>query len=115
MTAAYGELLGALSRERGVLACMVVDAADDIIIDAVARHGVKSSTVAALGASLYRKARQSSGAARLGEVRFLRLEAERGHVFAAGRGGMVLVLLAEPGVNVGLVRVEMLRSAEALS
>lgn len=115
MSTAFASLLAPLSRQRGVLACMVVDAQDDIIVDAQARVGVAASTVAALAASLYRKARHSAGAAQLGGVRFLRLEAERGHLFAAGRGGLVLVLLAEPGVNVGLVRVEMLKSAEALA
>lgn len=115
MTTAYAELLAPLSRQRGVLGCMVVDAADDIIVDSVAHVGVRASAVAALAASLHRKARQSAAAAQLGAVRFLRLEAERGHLFAVGRGDLVIVILAEPGVNVGLVRVEMLRAVESLA
>ncbi len=115
MSAAFATVLAPLSRQRGVIACMVVDAQDDIIVDSVVRVGVRGSTIAALAASLYRTARQSAAAAGLGEVKFLRLEASGGHIFAAGRGDLVLVLAAEPGVNVGLVRVEMLKSAEGMA
>jgi predicted regulator of Ras-like GTPase activity (Roadblock/LC7/MglB family) len=114
MSTAFTSVLAPLSRQRGVVACMVVEANDDIIVDSVARVGVKASVVAAIAASLYRKARQSARAAELGEVRFLRLEAENGHLFAAGRGELVLVVLAECNANVGLVRVALLRSVEAL-
>ena len=86
MSSPYAGPLAAVSRHRGVLGAMVVDAYDDIIVDAAVRHGVKAPTVAALAASIYRKARQSAGAAGLGETTFLRMEAEEGHIFAAGRG-----------------------------
>lgn len=111
----YAPMLMAMRRHRGVLGSMVVDAQDDIIVEAAVRQGVNSSTVAAIGASLYRKARLSARAAGLGDTGFLRLEAEGGHVFAAGRGALVLIALAESSVNVGLVRMEMLKAAEALS
>ncbi len=94
---------------------MVVDAQDDIIIDSAVRHGVKASTIAALAASIYRKARQSAVAAGLGDTAFLRMEAEDGHIFAAGRGALVLVAMAESSVNVGLVRLAMLKAAAGLS
>jgi predicted regulator of Ras-like GTPase activity (Roadblock/LC7/MglB family) len=111
----YGPALAAVSRHRGILGAMVVDAHDDIIIDAAVRHGVKASTVAALAASIYRKARQSAGAAGLGDTTFLRMEADEGHIFAAGRGALVLIALAESTVNVGLVRLTMLQMAAELA
>lgn len=111
----YVALLAAVSRHRGIVGTMVVDAQDDIIIDATARHGIKASTVAALGASIYRKARQSAGAAGLGDTAFLRMEAEYGHIFAAGRGSLVLIAVAKSSVNVGIVRLEMIRAAAGLS
>ena len=55
------------------------------------------------------RAEQAEGAGR-GE-----LDAEHGRVCAAGRGGLVVVLVAENRVNVGLVRVEMLRALEAFA
>lgn len=115
MTSPYAGALAAVARQRGILGAMVVDAHDDIIIDATVRHGVKAPTVAALGASIYRKARQSAGAAGLGDTTFLRMEAEAGHIFAAGRGGVVLIALAESSVNVGLVRLAMLQAAAGLA
>ena len=115
MSTPYAATLATLSRQRGVVGAMIVDAEDDIIVDAAVRHGVKASTVAALAASLYRKARQSAGAAGLGDTAFLRMEAEDGHIFAAGRGGLVLIAMAESSVNVGLVRLAMLKAAAGLA
>jgi predicted regulator of Ras-like GTPase activity (Roadblock/LC7/MglB family) len=115
VTTPYRPTLDGLARRRGVLGCMVVDAHDDIIVDAAAREDVEASTVAAIGASLYRRARHAALAAGLGEVGLLRLEGERGHVFAAGRGDLVLVALADAGVNIGLVRAEMLKAVEVLA
>lgn len=125
MKSPYAAALAALARHRGVLGAMVVDAEDDIIVDASVRHGVQANTVAALGASIYRKARQSAGAAGLGGTTFLRMEAEGGHIFAAGRDGdgagspgsgrLVLIAIAESSVNVGLVRLDMLKAAAGLS
>ena len=115
MSTPYTSALEQLARRRGVAGCMVVDAHDDIVVDAAVREGVQASTVAAIGAALYRRARHAAGAAGLGQVGLLRLEAERGHVFAVGRGDLVLVAVADSGVNVGLVRAEMLKAVEVLS
>ena len=115
MTTPYAALLSSISRQRGVVGAMVVDAQDDIIVDASVRHGVKANTVAALAASIYRKARQSAGAAGLGETAFLRMEAEEGHIFAAGRDALVLIAMAESSVNVGLVRLAMIKAAAGLA
>ena len=115
MSTPYTSALEQLARRRGVAGCMVVDAHDDIVVDAAVREGVQASTVAAIGAALYRRARHAAGAAGLGQVGLLRLEAERGHVFAVGRGDLVLVAVADVGVNIGLVRTEMLKAVEVLA
>ena len=73
-----------------------------------------TAAFAALTASLYRKAGQASGAAGFGVVTFFELEAEEGRVLAAGRNDLVIVAVAEPRVNTGLLRVELLRAAESL-
>ena len=115
MSTPYSGALEQLARRRGVAGCMVVDAYDDIVVDASVRDGVQASTVAAIGASLYRRARDAARAAGLGEVGLLRLEGERGHVFAVGRGELVLVAVADAGVNIGLMRAEMLKAVEVLA
>ena len=114
MTTPFADVLAPLSRQRGVLGSMVVSERDGIIVDALLHSGLRGSVVAALAASLYRKARLSSAAAGFGETGFLQLEAERGRVYAVGRADLLLVTIAESRANVGLIRVEMLRALESL-
>lgn len=110
----YAEVLGALIRHRGVKGCLVVGESDGLIVDSTLQWGVNGATFAALVASLFRKARRAGQAAGFGDATFVQLEAERGRVCAVGRGDLVLVVVAESRVNVGLVRVDMLKAAAAL-
>lgn len=114
MSSPYEAVLLSLTRHRGVVASMLVGETDGMIVDSNLQIGQNGDRVAALAASLYRKARLSSAAAGLGDVAFMQLEAERGRVCAAGRGDLVLIVVTAPTANVGLVRVEMLRAVEAL-
>jgi predicted regulator of Ras-like GTPase activity (Roadblock/LC7/MglB family) len=98
-----------------VSAALLVDEHEGMIIDAVLQFGQDGDRVAALAASLHRKARLSADAAGLGAVSFMQLEAEEGRICAAGRENMVLVVVAAPAANVGLVRVEMLKAMRGLA
>ena len=111
----YSEILSVLSRHRGVVGSFVVSERDGIAVDSNVQIGVRAEAVAALAASLHRKARLACGAAGCGTVTFLRLDAERGGVCAAGRDDLVLVTISEARANNGLLRVEMMRAAKALS
>jgi predicted regulator of Ras-like GTPase activity (Roadblock/LC7/MglB family) len=115
MTSPFTELLQGLSRQRGVRAALVASEQDGIVIDSNLQIGQQGDRVAALAASLYRKARMSSTAAGLGAVSFLQLEAPNGRVCVAGAGELVLVVVAAATVNVGLVRVEMVRAAATIT
>lgn len=115
MTTPFRDVLTPLTRQRAVLGCMVVAEGDGLIVDSTLQVGVPGDAVAALAASLYRKARLSAETAGLGTVAFLRMEAEQGHVCAAGRDDLLLVVVAESRVNIGLLRAEMLRAAEGLA
>jgi hypothetical protein len=106
-------ILGSLIRHRGVTGCMVVGEQDGMIVESNLQIGVNGAAFAALSAALYRKARRSAEAAGFGTTGFFELNAEGGRVCAAGRNSLVLVVVAEPRVNVGLVRVELLRALEA--
>jgi predicted regulator of Ras-like GTPase activity (Roadblock/LC7/MglB family) len=112
---AFTQILDAFSRQRGVRASLVVSAADGIAIESNLRIGEDGSRVAALAASLYRKARKSATAAGLGSTGFLQLEAEAGRLCMLGGDDVLLVVVTQRDVNVGLVRVEMLRAAESLA
>ena len=108
-------MLESLARQRGVQASLIVSESDGLIIDANLRFGQDGDRIAALAASLYRKARLSAGAAWLGAVAFLQLDAERGRIcVAGGRGDLIIVVVAEPAANVGLIRVELLKAVDQL-
>lgn len=113
---AFGGLLESLTRQRGVRASLIVSENDGLVVDSNLRFGQDGDRVAALAASLYRKARLSASAARLGAASFLQLDAERGRIcVAGGRGELVIVVVADPSANVGLIRVELLRALESLA
>lgn len=114
MSSQFRDILGALIRHRGVKGCMVVGEGDGLIVDSTLQIGVNGTTFAALTASLFRKARRAAEAAGFGDAVFLELEAEQGRVCAVGKSGLVLVIVAESRVNVGLVRVEMLKATAGL-
>ena len=114
MKSPFGGVLQALTRMRGVRASLIVDETDGIVVDSNLQIGQDGDRVAALAASLYRKARLSAVAARLGSAMFMQLEAERGRICAAGRNDLVLIVVADPAANVGLIRVEMMKAAGAL-
>ena len=103
-----------LSRHRGVRASLIVSENDGLVVDSSLRFGEDGERVAALAASIYRKARLSAGAAHLGAVSFLQLDADRGRLCAVGRDDLVLVVVAEPSANVGLIRVELFKALETL-
>ena len=114
MQSPFTAMLDTLSRQRGVTAALVVSEQDGIVIDSNLQIGQQGDRVAALAASLYRKARLSARAAGMGAVSFMQLEAPKGRLCAVGAGELVLVVVAASVVNVGLVRVELLRAAAEL-
>jgi len=114
MKTPFAELLMPLTRLRGVRGCLVASEDDGIIVGASMRIGLEADVVAATAAALYRKARRCTEAAGLAGVTFLQLEAEHGHVCAAGRNGLVLVAVVEPRAQIGLIRAMMLQAVEAL-
>lgn len=111
---AFQSTLAALIRQRGVTGALVVSERDGIVVDQAVQVGVRSEVVAALAASLYRRARLAAEAAGFGDTGFLQLDAEQGRVCALGRGDLVIVVVTEPAANIGLVRVEMIKGLEAL-
>lgn len=115
MATPFTAMLQMLSRQRGVSAALVVSEQDGIVVDSNMQIGQSGDHVAALAASLYRKARLSARAAGMGAVSFMQLEAPSGRLCAAGSGELVLVVVTATAVNVGLVRVELLRAAAELA
>jgi predicted regulator of Ras-like GTPase activity (Roadblock/LC7/MglB family) len=115
MIAPFTALLAEVNRVRGVSGSLVVDAADGVIVQSTLPLAMRGGAVAALAASLYRKASRSTEAAGFGVGDFLQLDAEQGRVCAVGRGGLVLVAVADLRAPIGLIRVAMLKGREALA
>lgn len=114
MSSPFAALTEAMIRQRGVLGAMVVGLDDGLIVESTLQIGVNGNAFSALTASLYRKARRSARAAGFGETSFFELSAEQGRVCAAGGQELALVVVCEAKVNVGLLRVELLRLAGQL-
>lgn len=116
MTPPLRPIVDGLTRQRGVRASLIVSEQDGLIIESSLRFGQDGDRVAALAASMYRKARLSAAAACLGAVAFLQLDAEQGRMCAVGgRSDFVIVVIADPGANVGLIRVELFKALEMLA
>ncbi len=98
--AAYGKALDLITRVRGVRGAMLVAAEDGIV---------------ALAASLATRLRRAMEAAGVGASLFWHLQAEHGALLVVPTpAGTLVVAVAEPDVNVGLVRLELLRAAEGV-
>jgi predicted regulator of Ras-like GTPase activity (Roadblock/LC7/MglB family) len=110
MTTPFEVVLDGLTRQRGVRASLIVSEKDGLVVDSKLRFGEQEDRLAALVASIVRKARLSARAAHLGAVSFLQLDAERGRICAVRRDDLVVVVVADAAANVGLIRVELLKA-----
>lgn len=115
-----GGALDLITRVRGVRGAMLVSAEDGLVVAEQLMEGIKGSAVAALAASLAGKLRRAMGAAGTGSSVFWHLQAEQGALLVVpgaggnSEGGILVVAVAEPDVNIGLVRLELLRAAAAV-
>ncbi len=110
----FDSVVERLQRQQGVMGVMLVGVDDGMVIAGDAGPGRDSDTAAALAASLFRRTRMAASDAGLGDARFVRLEADRGHVCATARGDVVIVAVAATGINLGRLRLEMLGAVEML-
>jgi predicted regulator of Ras-like GTPase activity (Roadblock/LC7/MglB family) len=113
---ALAQVVATLSHVPGVVAAMIVGATDGLIVEtspvAPSAGAIDPRKhTAALAAYLYSKVIRASDAARLGTPAFMRLEAERGHIFVVGAGDVVLVTIVTSDANLGRVRLEMMTAA----
>ena len=114
-TPSYARALDLITRVRGVRGAMLVSADDGIVVADQLMEGIKGPAVAALAASLSTRLRRAMEAAGLGASLFWHLQAEQGALLVVPTaGGTLVVAVAEPDVNVGLVRLELLRAGEVV-
>jgi len=106
--------LDRLSRVRGVRGSMFVAAEDGLVVAQLLMEGVNGKAVAALAAALARKVGGAAAATGAGRLSFVQMDASNGTLLLApAPADLLIVALADPNVNVGLCRFEMIRAAEA--
>lgn len=103
-----------LTRAAGVQGAMVVDAEAGVAVASDLAVDVHERALAALAGSLFSRTSDASRSSGFGDVRLLQLDAGAGHVVVAGAGPLLVVALAEPGGQLGLVRAEAERAAGEL-
>lgn len=115
MSELYRTSVERLSRVAGVRGAMVVELESGVPVVAELAEDVSGPAVAALTAALYRRSGAAAATAGFGRAQVLQLEAAGGHVVVVGSGDLIVVVVADPGAQLGLVRLEAHRAAEALA
>ncbi len=114
MSDLFTAVLTRLSRVPGVRGAMIVDITAGVPVVAEVSEGVPTDTVAALAASLYNRTARAAEGIAFGHLDTLQLEADAGHVVVADAGDTAVVAVADRSAQLGLVRLEVHRAAEAL-
>jgi len=105
--------LDRLSRIRGVRGSMYVAAEDGLAVAQLLMEDVNGRALAAFAASMARKVSGAAAATGAGRVRFVQMQAADGVLLVAtGSRDLLVAVVADPGVNIGLTRLEMMRAAE---
>ena len=114
MSDIFAEAVDRLSRVPGVRGALIVESDAGVPVIAELASGVDGGAIAALASSLFRRTRKASDTAHFGDVRTMHLEAEAGHIVVANGGEMLVVVVAEKTAQLGQVRLEAHKAAEAL-
>jgi len=111
----FAHALDLVTRVRGVRGAMLVSGDDGLVVAEQLMEGIRGPAVAALAASVARRLGRAMETAGVGATLFWHLQAERGALLVVpAPSGLLVVAVAEPEVNVGLVRLELLRAAEGV-
>ena len=109
----FAHALDLITRVRGVRGAMVVARGDGLVVAEQLMEGIKGGAVAAMAASLTGRLQRAMVTAGLGPSQFWHLQCDHGALLVVPAGETLLVVaVTEPEVNVGLVRLELLRAAE---
>lgn len=115
MSDPYAETLARLSHVPGVRGAIIVEPETGVPVMAEVEAHTSAQALAALASALFQRTGKASDAAGFGALHRLQLDAEGGRVLMAHAGDLVLVVLVGDAGQLGLVRLEMQRAAEALT
>jgi predicted regulator of Ras-like GTPase activity (Roadblock/LC7/MglB family) len=114
MSDVYTEALERLSRVPGVRGALIVETEAGLPVVSELAEGVNGGALAALASSLFRRTGTATQSAAFGKLSTMQLEADNGHVVVANGGELLVVVVAEKTAQLGMVRLEAHRTAEAL-
>ncbi len=114
MTSQFQAMLDGLTRLRGVRGALVVSLEDGLVVAESVMGGLKGGALAAIGATLAGRVVELAGRGGFGRPRFLHLQGDDGALLVAPGHDLALVALAGRDVPIGMLRLEMLRTAERL-
>ncbi|HEY0672367.1 MAG TPA: roadblock/LC7 domain-containing protein [Longimicrobiales bacterium] len=114
MSGVYTDAIERLTRVPGVRGALIVETEAGVPVVAELAEGVDGGAVAALASSLFRRTQKAAGTAAFGKLDTLQLEADGGHVVVANGGELLVVVVAERTAQLGMLRLEAHRAAEAL-
>jgi predicted regulator of Ras-like GTPase activity (Roadblock/LC7/MglB family) len=111
----FARALDLVTRVRGVRGAMLVAGDEGLVIAEQLMEGIKGTAVAALAASLASKLRRAMEGAGVGASLFWHLQGDEGALLVVpAASGVLVVAVADPDVNVGMVRLELLRAGETV-
>ncbi|MFI5280147.1 MAG: roadblock/LC7 domain-containing protein [Gemmatimonadales bacterium] len=110
---AFTRALDLVTRVRGVRGALLVSPADGLVVAEQLMEDVKGAALAALAGSLATRLGRAMHAAGIGASVFWHLQCSEGALLVVpAASGVLVVAIAQPEVNVGLARLELLRAAE---
>lgn len=115
MSDVYTTAVQRLSRVEGVRGALIAEPGTAVPVVSELAHEVSGTALAALATALFRRTGQAARSGALGALQSLQLEAPNGHLIAVDAGELVVIVLAEPGAALGLIRLEAHRAAESLA
>jgi predicted regulator of Ras-like GTPase activity (Roadblock/LC7/MglB family) len=114
MSDIFALALDRLSRVPGVRGALIVETQAGVPVLSELAEGVEGTAISALASSLFRRTNKATNTAQFGALRTLQLEADNGHVIVANGGELLVVVVAEKNAQLGQVRLEAHKAAEAL-
>lgn len=115
MRAAVAAAVERVTRVQGIRGCLLVAAADGLVVAERLMEDVDGKAVAALTGSVLGRLSRATEGAGMRAPAFVHLRGEHGSVIACPAGeDLVLVAVTGPRANLGLARLELLAAAGSL-
>ncbi|MBW9222699.1 roadblock/LC7 domain-containing protein [Methanothermococcus sp. SCGC AD-155-C09] len=104
-------ILSDLNKVEGIKGSMVVGK-DGLVIASQMPSGIDVELIGAMASAAFGSAERTASEINQGTLQQMMIEGEHGKTLMTDAGEGILVVLTDPGVNLGLIRISMKRSTE---